>query len=206
MPLVLQYVSYFCKLPSPHHKSIQIKDRSESISFWEVSKITKSLWKILQIGERAFIPIMKWNLLKFRRLNMQKFTSSNRQKYRTNQKYVEKSWSLPKFWRSKRQKYCSNRWNEAKNKISRRKVTNQTNLQCLPAFGKLTSTITLTNLKNAYLLLVSLPPRRRLPTSKTLTCLPNAYLPTTYPVATNAYLLTCLPHALWPQTIVMPKI
>ena len=127
---------------------------------------------------------MKWNLLKFRRLNMQKFTSSNRQKYRTNQKYVEKSWSLPKFWRSKRQKYCSNRWNEAKNKISRRKVTNQTNLQCLPAFGKLTSTITLTNLKNAYLLLVSLPPRKRLSTSKTLTCLPNA---------------------LWPQTIVMPK-
>ena len=140
---------------------------------------------------------MKWNLLKFRRLNMQKFTSSNRQKYRTNQKYVEKSWSLPKFWRSKRQKYCSNRWNEATNKISMRKVTNQTNLQCLPAFGKLTSTITLTNLKNAYLLLVSLPPRKRLPTSKTLTCVPNAYLLTTYPVATNAYLLTkCLPAYL----------
>ena len=55
----------------------------------------------------------------------------------------------------------------------------------LPTSKTLTCTKTLTEHKNAYLLLVSLPPRKRLPISKTLTCLPNA---------------------LWTQTIVMPEL
>ena len=52
------------------------------------------------------------------------------------------------------------------------------------AYRPLPTTKTFTDLKNAYLLLVSLPPRKRLPISKSL---------------------TCLPHLLWPQTIVIPK-
>ena len=61
----------------------------------------------------------------------------------------------------------------------------------LPAFGTFTLTISLTNLKNAYLHQNTYRPHKRLPafanltSTKTLTNLKNAYLLTKFPVATD---------------------
>ena len=76
----------------------------------------------------------------------------------------------------------------------------ENNKKRLPAFGKLTSTIALTNLQNAYLHQNTYRPQKRLPAFGKLTLFFGKHY-----LQINAYLLTCLPHIPWPQTIVMPK-
>jgi len=49
MSFVHVNVSYFWNFPHPAKKADKMKDRSQSISTWEVSKITKYSWKKMKV-------------------------------------------------------------------------------------------------------------------------------------------------------------